>query len=118
MVAVKTLLDRLQTSALVWLARGHVSSWVVAGALATAGISAAALSGAPGSPAPQSNPTSGSPMQSLSSYGCYNDPDGDGHIFCDGSVGLSQLPASFGFCYDHSDYGYGYGRIFCTGTGR
>jgi hypothetical protein len=50
----------------------------------------------------------------MSAYGCYNDPDGDGHIFCDGSVAISKLPASYGPCYTQD---YGDTQIFCRGTG-
>ena len=50
----------------------------------------------------------------MSTYGCYNDPDGDGHIFCDGSTPISQLPASYGDC--HADPYVGL-RIVCRGTG-
>ena len=42
------------------------------------------------------------------------DPDGDGHIFCDGSVAISKLPASYGSCHESS---YGDVEIRCKGTG-
>ncbi len=114
MATVKSLLGRLETRTLVWLAEGRASSWVIVGVLAASGLGAAALSSQPSASAQQGQPVVGSSTLPLSSYGCINDPDGDGHIFCDGSVAISKLPVSFGQCFSQDYQGT---RIFCRGTG-
>ena len=113
MAAGKSWLNRLETRTLVWLARGRTSSWVIVGVLAAAGLGASALSAQPGASAAQGQAIVGSALP-VSAYGCINDPDGDGHIFCDGSVAISKLPASFGYCESQDFEGT---RIFCRGTG-
>jgi hypothetical protein len=116
MAAVKRLLKDMETRTLVWLARGRTSSFVIVGTLAAAGLGAAALSAQPSTSAQQKEPVVSSATLSMSAYGCYNDPDGDGHIFCDGSVPITKLPASYGQCRVRSYYEAG-SRIICRGTG-
>ena len=113
MAAVKRLLKGVETRTLVWLARSRMSSLVIVGTLAVAGFAAAALGGQSSTPAQRMQPNTSASLP-LSAYGCYNDPDGDGHIFCDGSTPISQLPASYGKC--HADPYVGL-RIVCRGTG-
>jgi len=112
MAAVKSWLSRLETRTLVWLAKGRTSSWVIIGVLAASGLGAAlsTQSGAAG----QGQPVVAPSTLPVSAYGCINDPDGDGHIFCDGSVAISKLPASFGPCMTQDFEGT---RIFCRGAG-
>ena len=111
----KTLIDRLQMHTLRWLVKGPGAAWLVAGTFAFAGIGAASLNAPAGASGQQGRDTVGSSSMSMSAAGCYADPDGDGHIFCDGTVAVDKLPASFGPCSSDSD---GYGRIFCRGTGN
>ncbi len=113
MATVKSWLARLETRTLVWLAKGRTSSWVIVGILATSGLGAAALSSQSGASG-QGRPVVAPTTLDVSAYGCINDPDGDGHIFCDGSVDISKLPASFGPCMTQDYQGT---RIFCRGTG-
>ena len=113
MAAVTRLLKRVETRALVRLGRGHTSSCVIVGTLVGAGLGAAVLNAQP-STAAQQKAISTSATLPLSAYGCYNDPDGDGHIFCDGSVSISLLPASYGACHSRPDDGI---AIMCRGTG-
>jgi len=110
MSAVKYWLKRVETCTLVWLARSRVSSLVIAGTLAAAGLSTGVLS-THSSSVQHAGTTTTLP---LSAYGCNSDPDGDGHIFCDGSVAITKLPASFGQCSMDED---GSNQIFCRGTG-
>ncbi|HXT37258.1 MAG TPA: hypothetical protein VN837_16920 [Chloroflexota bacterium] len=112
MSAVKRLLKGVETRMLVWLARSRASSLVIVGALVAATLGLGVLSTQPSS-AQQKGPSATTTLP-MSAYGCYNDPDGDGHIFCDGSVGISKLPASFGECSMDEDGGT---QIFCRGTG-
>ncbi len=116
MTTVKRWLKRVETRTLVWLARSRVSSFVIVGTLAAAGLGVAAVGGQLSTEAQKSAPViSSSPATlPLSTYGCYNDPDGDGHIFCDGSVPAAQLPASFGHCHTDED---GDVQIKCSGAG-
>jgi len=114
MAAVKRLLKDMETRILVWLARSRMSSVMIVGTLAAAGLGAAALSAQSTTSAQQKEPVVSSAVQPMSAYGCYNDPDGDGHIFCDGSTPISQLPASYGRCHVSE---YGYVQIRCRGTG-
>lgn len=114
MDAGKTWVDRLQMHTVRWLVKGPGSSWLIAGTFAFAGFGAAALNAPAGAPAQQAPVTVGT-SSDPASYGCYRDSDGDGHIFCDGSVAISSLPASFGYCYADPD---GDGHIFCDGNGR
>jgi len=114
MAAANRWLKELEIRTLVWLAKSRLSSAVMVGALAAASLGFAALAGqtttsAHGHPSPSATPP-------LSAYGCYNDPDGDGHLFCDGSVGTDSLPASYGPCGMRS-YFYDGGPIICQGTG-
>ena len=111
MDAGKTWSDRLQIRTLRWLVRGPGAAWLIAGTFAFAGLGAAALN----APAQQSHRIVGTSSVPVSYTGCYQDPDGDGHIFCDGTVPISQLPASFGHCYADPD---GDGHIFCDGKGN
>jgi hypothetical protein len=113
MAAMKSWLRRLETRTLVWLAKGRTSSWVIVGVLATSGLGAAALS-SQSTVSGQGQPVVAPSTLPVSAYGCINDPDGDGHIFCDGSVNISKLPASFGPCMTQDFEGT---RIFCRGTG-
>ena len=113
MVAVKRWLKCVETRTLVWLAKGRTSSFVIVGILAASGLGAAALSGQSSTSAQQGQPVVSSALP-MSAYGCYNDPDGDGHIFCDGSVAISKLPASYGPCHEDA---YGGVEIRCKGTG-
>jgi hypothetical protein len=113
MAAVRRLLKEMETRTLVWLAKSRMSSVVIVGTLAVAGLGAGTLSVQSRTAVPHMQPnTSATPP--LSAYGCYNDPDGDGHIFCDGTVAIAQLPASFGQCqvaeFDNV-------QIVCKGTG-
>jgi hypothetical protein len=114
MAAVKRLLKDMETRMLVWLARSRMSSVMIVGTLAAAGLGAAALSAQPTTSAQQKEAVVSSSVQPMSAYGCHNDPDGDGHIFCDGSTPISQLPASYGQCHVRE---YGYVQIMCRGTG-
>ncbi len=114
MAVVKSWLSRLETRTLVWLARGRTSSCVIVGTLVAAGLGVAALSSQPSASGQQVQSHVGSSALPMSAYGCYNDPDGDGHIFCDGSVPVSQLPASYGECHTSQ---YGPAAIMCRGTG-
>jgi hypothetical protein len=95
---MKCWLKRVETRTLVWLVRSRLSSFVLIGILAAAGLGSAVLS---------RPSTSGTryvllmitpSTQQLTMAGCYNDPDGDGHLFCDGSVGTEYLPAAIGPC--------------------
>lgn len=110
-----TLIDRLQMHTLRWLVKGPGATWLAAGTFAFAGIGAASLNTPAGASGQQGHDTVGTSSMSLSAAGCIADPDGDGHIFCDGTVAVDKLPASFGPCSSDSD---GYGRIFCRGTGN
>jgi hypothetical protein len=112
MDAAKTLVDRLQMHTLRWLAKGPGSTWLIAGTLACAGFGAAALNAPAGATGQQDRGTVGTVTLPSS---CWADPDGDGHIFCDGTVPISKLPASLGYCYADPD---GDGHIFCDGTDR
>ncbi|HVC81639.1 MAG TPA: hypothetical protein VNL35_14195 [Chloroflexota bacterium] len=112
MSAVKCWLKRVETRTLVWLAKSRGSSLVIAGTLAAAGLGTGVLSTHPSSV--QQRAPSAAATLPLSAYGCYRDPDGDGHIFCDGSVAITKLPASFGQCNMDED---GSNQIFCRGTG-
>jgi hypothetical protein len=116
MAAVKRLLKDMETRTLVWLARSRMSSVVIVGTLAAAGLGVTTLSAQPSTAVRQKEPVVSSSVQPMSAYGCYNDPDGDGHIFCDGSVPISQLPASYGQCWGRSYYEAG-SPIICRGTG-
>jgi hypothetical protein len=111
MAAVKTWFHRVETRALVWLAKGRTSSWVMASTLVAVSVGTAALSSQPGA----AQPRAGSSTLPLAAYGCLHDPDGDGHIFCDGSVGMARLPASYGQCVLAQ---FGPVPILCRGTGR
>jgi predicted lipoprotein with Yx(FWY)xxD motif len=113
MAAVKHLLDRMETRTLVWLAAGRTASYLIVGSLVAAGLGAAALNPQPSTTARQKEPSISATLP-MSVYGCVNDSDGDGHIFCDGSTPISQLPASYGKC--HADPYVGL-RIVCRGTG-
>jgi hypothetical protein len=113
MEIVKSWVDRLQMHTLRWLVRKPGPTWLMVGTLAFSGFAAAALNAPPAAPGPQPAPAGSQTL--LSSYGCYSDPDGDGHIFCDGSVAISKLPASFGYCFTDQD---GDGRIICEGSGH
>ena len=113
MATVRRLLKALETRTLVWLARSRVSSLGIVGTLVVAGLAFAAL-GAQSSTSARQGHSVVTSTQPLSAYGCYNDPDGDGHIFCDGSVAIAKLPASFGQCHTDEDDN---GRIMCRGTG-
>jgi predicted lipoprotein with Yx(FWY)xxD motif len=112
MAAVKNWLHRVETRTLVWLARGRTSSCVIVGTMVAASLGLASLSTQP-STAQQKEQVVTSPLP-MSSYGCYNDPDGDGHILCDGSVAITKLPASYGQCQTDED---GDMQIICRGTG-
>jgi hypothetical protein len=114
MAAVKRLLKEMETRTFVWLARSRMSSLMIVGTLAAAGLGAAALGGQSSTPGTLGQALITPSTQPISAYGCNNDPDGDGHIFCDGSVAIAQLPASFGHC--HADPYVGL-RIVCRGTG-
>jgi len=114
MAAVKSWLNHLETRTLVWLAKGRTPSWVIVGVLASSGLGAAALSSRPAASG-QGQPVVAPSTLPVSAYGCINDPDGDGHIFCDGSVDISKLPASFGPCMTQYFEGT---RIFCRGAGN
>jgi hypothetical protein len=111
----KNFVDHLRLQTLRWLGKGSGSSWLLAGTLACAGFGAAGLSGAPGTVSPQDRGTVGTLNLPVSYPGCYADPDGDGHIFCAGSVTISNLPKSFGFCFADPDGDHG---IICAGTAR
>src|SRR5512146_2566188 len=114
MAAVRHLLNEMETCTLVWLARSRMSSVVIVGTLAVAGLGAGVLGGQ------ATTPSHGQPSTSatlpISTYGCYSDPDGTGHILCDGSVGTDYLPASYGWCGMRSYFEDG-GPIICQGTG-
>jgi hypothetical protein len=114
MAAVKSWLSRLEMRTLVWLARGRSSSCVIVGTLVAAGLGAAALGSQPSASGQQGQQNVVSSALPMSAYGCYNDPDGDGHIWCDGSVAISKLPASYGQCHTSQ---YGPDAIMCRGTG-
>jgi hypothetical protein len=90
-----------------------MSSLVIVGTLAAAGLGTAALGGQSSRPAPGQMPGTSATLP-MSAYGCSNDTDGDGHIFCDGSTPISQLPASYGECQSDPYVGL---RIVCRGTG-
>jgi hypothetical protein len=111
MYTAKALAEGIQGHVVRWLVKGPGASWVVAGTMAFAGLSAAALN-APATHPDSSYGTSSSTMQ-VTYSGCWSDPDGDGHIFCDSSVSISNLPASFGDCSNGYD-----GNIFCDGISR
>lgn len=113
MGTVKRWLKRVETRTLVWLARSRISSFVMVGTLAAAGLGVAALGGQSTTIAQQGQSTIGSAIMPLSTYGCSSDPDGDGHIFCDSSVAISSLPASFGQCHADED---GDMLIICRGS--
>jgi hypothetical protein len=115
MATVKRLLKGVETRTLVWLAKSRMSSLVIVGTLAVAGFSTAALGGQSSTPAQHMQPHTSATLP-LSAYGCYNDPDGDGHIFCDGTVAITALPASFGQCRARAYYEAG-SPIVCRGTG-
>ena len=113
MAAVRRLLKDMETHTLLWLAKSRMSSLVIVGTLTAAGLGTAALGGQSSRPAPLQMPSMSATLP-MSAYGCSNDSDGDGHIFCDGSTPISQLPASYGEC--HADPYVGL-RIVCRGTG-
>ena len=114
MAAVKHVLKDMETRTLVWLAKSRMSSVVMVGILAAAGLGTAALDGQATTPA-HGQPSTSATLP-MGAYGCYNDPDGDGHLFCDGSVGTDYLPASYGQCGMRSYFEDG-GPIICQGTG-
>ena len=115
MATVNRVLKGVETRTLVWLARGRTSSLVLVGTLAAAGLGFAALDAQSSTVAPHMQPTTAATLPP-SAYGCYHDPDGDGTLFCDGSVGTDSLPASYGQCGMRS-YFYDGGPIICQGTG-
>lgn len=96
------------------LLKGPGPSVLIAGTLALAGFGAAGLTGPAGASAPPAQPAGASSMLP-SSFGCFNDPDGDGTIKCDSSVSIASLPAAWGQC---SANAYGDGLTVCEGTGR
>jgi hypothetical protein len=115
MDAWKSLGDRLQLHTLRWLGKGQASAWLIAGTFVFAGFSAAALNAPAGTASHQDQGMVGTSSMPAAYPGCYADPDGDGHIFCDGSVQIANLPPSFGYCFAAPD---GDNRVICEGTGR
>jgi hypothetical protein len=115
MDAWKNLVDRLQLHTVRWLGKGPGSSWLVAGTLVFAGFGAAALSAPAVTSTHQDRVIVSTGSLPVSYPGCYADPDGDGHIFCDGSVTISNLPSSFGYCFVDVD---GYHSVVCEGADR
>jgi len=115
MYAKHNWVKHLEMHTLRWLVKGPGSSWLIAGTFAVAGFGAATLN-APSNAAGAQNvsPISGVLVPDYSGL-CHPDPDGDGHIFCDSSVVISQLPASYGHCFADTD---GDGRVFCDGQGQ
>jgi len=114
MATLKRLLTDVETRTLVWLARGRASSLVIVGTVATASLGFAALGAQATTPTRHTQPATAATLP-LSAYGCAKDTDGDGHIFCDGSVAITKLPASFGSCETDA---YDGSRIYCDGTSR
>jgi hypothetical protein len=112
MYARKPLIDGLQKHTVRFFLKGPGSSVLLAGTLALAGLSAAALSRPGGGPEQQDYRTVLTTTLP-SSYGCFNDPDGDGTIKCDSTVPLSSLPAAWGTCQPDL---YGDGLTVCDGT--
>jgi hypothetical protein len=87
---------------------------LVAGTLALAGLSAAALTNQPHtSTSPQRSVVTSMPLPSA--YGCFYDQDGDGTIKCPSSVAISTLPDAWGQCEANL---YGDDLIVCEGTNR
>ena len=109
MYMVKALAVGIRGHVVRWLVKGPGASWVVAGTLAFAGLSAAALN----APTAHTENGVGTATMQVTYTGCWADPDGDGHIFCDSSVSISSLPASFGDCSNGYD-----GNVFCDGISR
>lgn len=98
MGTVRRWLKRVEVHTLVWLIRSPISSFMLVGILAATGLGAAVLS-RPSTSGTRYVLTMITPSAAqLAMDGCYNDPDGDGHLFCDGSVGTEYLPAAIGPC--------------------
>ena len=107
MFTAQSLASGIQGYIARWLVKGPGANLVIAGTFAFAGLGAAALN-AP--PEPRETGDIGISTLSVMYPGCYADPDGDGHIFCDSNVTISNLPASCGTCsYDYD------GGVFCDG---
>jgi hypothetical protein len=109
----KALATGMQHLTVRCLLKGPGPSLMLAGSLTLAGLGAAVLNSPAGAAMP--NRTTAAPSNLPSSYGCFNDLDGDGTIKCDSSVLISKLPASWGDC--RADL-YGDGLTVCDGTSR
>jgi hypothetical protein len=114
MYVPKALVAGMQRLAVRCFLKGPGSSVLLAGTLALTGIGAAALTHPAGGSVQLDRPagaTSNLPV----SYGCFNDPDGDGTIKCGSSVSIATLPAAWGQC--RVDL-YGDGFTVCDGTAQ
>jgi hypothetical protein len=95
----------------VWLAKSRLSSVVIVGTLAAAGLGVATV-GVHSASHTQYRPPNSSATLPMSAYGCRVDPDDHRYILCDGSVVRVNLPASYGYCYES----WGVSAIVCRRT--
>ena len=110
----KALVAGMKKLTVRYFLKGPGSSLMIAGTLALTGLGAVALN-SPAGASVQPDRSTGALSNLPSSYGCFNDPDGDGTIKCANSVRISTLPASWGYC--RADL-YGDGLTVCDGTAR